>query len=253
MQTASAMLEPHPIYAPLDDAARCNGIRERIVLVLVLYALLHTGEALASDQPTGNEGENSSAGQFRSNRSHSSDAAPRVSVSSFSAPRFSAHAADPSAATAPAPAPTLGSPGDFTAPNLDDIKVFSDTEFRPRRQNLFDKDPFDSSFDDVPMLWNSTVWQRMGDYRSRDRVRVLTLWESSGSSVSLQAGRRGDPSLQWTSRWMNRGGSTKGLLDQLFSVSLAGAGNKLRSLSRSTSAQEPPAKQITMGPVAAAK
>jgi hypothetical protein len=103
------------------------------------------------------------------------------------------------------------------------------------------------------MLWNSTVWQQMADYKSRDRVRVLTLWESTGSSVSLQAGRHGDPSLQWTSRWMNHGGSTKGLLDQLFNVSLSGAGNKLRSLSRSTTSQEQPAKQIVTGPVTASK
>jgi hypothetical protein len=52
---------------------------------------------------------------------------------------------------------------------------------------------------------------------------------------------------------MNHGGSTKGLLDQLFNVSLSGAGNKLRSLSRSTTSQEQPAKQIVTGPVTASK
>ncbi len=247
MQTQSAMLESSPIYAPLDDAARCNGIRERILLVLVLYSLIRAGEALASDQPVVIAGDvNSPSTQMRSTQVHStqlrgSEAAPSVTTlrTDSSLPA--------------APALVLPTPGDFTAPKIGDIKVFSDTDFRPRRPTLMDKDSFANGVDDVPMLWNSTVWQRMSDYKSRDRVRVLTLWESSGSSVSLQAGRRGDPSLQWTSRWMNRGGSTKGLLDQLFSVSLAGAGNKLRSLSRSMSAQEPPAKQITMGPAAAAK
>jgi hypothetical protein len=92
----------------------------------------------------------------------------------------------------------------------------------------------------------------MSDYRSRNRVRLLTLWESTGGSVSLQAGTHGDPSLQWTSHWMNRGGSTRGVLDHLFSVSVSGAGEKLRSLSRSVNSQETPAKQLTTGPVAAA-
>jgi hypothetical protein len=247
MQTESAMLESHPIYAPLDDAARCNSIRDRIVLVLVLYALIRAGEAFASDQPVVIDGNlHAHPTPLRSTPLRSTQLRGPEALSGVPTPG--------TGATLPA-APALGleTPGDFSAPNLSDIKVFSQTDFRPRRQTLMDKDPNANSIGDVPMLWNSTVWQRMSDYKSRDRVRVLTLWESSGSSVSLQAGRRGDPSLQWTSRWMNRGGSTKGLLDQLFSVSLTGAGNKLRSLSRSMSAQEPPAKQITMGPVAAAK
>ena len=54
------------------------------------------------------------------------------------------------------------------------------------------------------MLRGTSVWQRLSDYKSHDRVRLLTLWESPGSTVSLQAGKRGDPSLQWTSRLMNR-------------------------------------------------
>src|SRR5260370_42117606 len=77
------------------------------------------------------------------------------------------------------------------------------------------------------MLRGTTVWQRLSDYRSRDRVRVVTLWETGGGSVSLQAGREGDPSLQWTSRLMSRGGATGGLLDQMFSTSLGGAARGL--------------------------
>ena len=77
------------------------------------------------------------------------------------------------------------------------------------------------------MLRGTTVWQRLSDYRSRDRVRVVTLWETGGSSVSLQAGKKGDPSLQWTSRLMNRGGATRGLLDQLFATSLGGVARSL--------------------------
>jgi hypothetical protein len=157
--------------------------------------------------------------------------------------------ASPLAPSTSASPPALG---DFTAPKLGDIKVFSDTEFCPRKHARADDNGLGNVVDDNPMLWNSTVWQRMNDYRSRDRVRLLTLWESSGSSVSLQAGRHGDPSLQWTSRSMNRGGSTRGVLDQLFSVSIAGAGEKLHGASRSASSQEPPAKQIITEPVTAA-
>jgi hypothetical protein len=77
------------------------------------------------------------------------------------------------------------------------------------------------------MLRGTTVWQRLSDYRSRDRVRVVTLWETGGSSVSLQAGKKGDPSLQWTSRLMNRGGATRGLLDQVFATSVGGVARSL--------------------------
>jgi hypothetical protein len=65
-----------------------------------------------------------------------------------------------------------------------------------------------------------TVWQRLQEYRSHDRVRVLTLWESGASAVSIQTNRKGDPSLQWTSRLMNRGGATRGLLDRWMPVSV---------------------------------
>jgi len=61
---------------------------------------------------------------------------------------------------------------------------------------------------------DKTTWQRLQEYRNRDRVRVMTLWESGASNVSIQTNRKGDPSLQWTSRLMNRGGATRGLLDR---------------------------------------
>jgi hypothetical protein len=135
----------------------------------------------------------------------------------------------------------MATPGFFTAP-LDIAPlgapnpVFSSTEFRPRKHTVMDSDPSVLALREAPILRGTTVWQRMSDYRSHDRLQVLTLWESRGSSVSLQAGKRGDPSLQWTSRLMNRGGSTRGLLDQWFSVSLAGAGNTFRNVTHSTGA-----------------
>ena len=147
--------------------------------------------------------------------------------------------------------PLISAPDFFAAPAAADGQVFSTTEFRPRKPTVFDRDPTVSSFGDAPMLRGTTVWQRMSEYKSRDRVRLLTLWESNASTVSLQAGRKGDPSLQWTSRSMNIGGSTRGLLDRLFSVSLAGAGNRLRRTDRSTGAAA--ANQVSVPVVANAK
>ena len=123
------------------------------------------------------------------------------------------------------------SPGRFDAPVVDE-PAFSATEFRPHKHTVFDSDPTITSFRDTPMLRGTTVWQRLTEYKSRDRVRLLTLWETRDSTVSLQAGKHGDPSLQWTSRLMSRGESTQGLLDRWFSVSLAHAGNSFRNMGR---------------------
>ena len=54
------------------------------------------------------------------------------------------------------------------------------------------------------------------------RIRVLTLFQSHASELSLQAGKRGAPSLQWTSRLSNWRESSRGLLDRLFPVSAIG-------------------------------
>lgn len=142
------------------------------------------------------------------------------------------------------------SPLDFAAPTDLGKQDFSSMDFRPRKSTLFDRDPVAAAYDDTPMLHGTTVWQRLGDFKSHDRVRLLTLWESRGSTISLQAGRKGDPSLQWTSRLMNRGGSTRGLLDQWFSVSLANAGNRLRNASRPEGTAVP--SKLTNFPVNAA-
>jgi hypothetical protein len=97
------------------------------------------------------------------------------------------------------------------------------------------------------MLRGTTVWQRMEEYRVHDGVRLLTLWESRGSTVSLQAGKRGDPSLQWSSRLTSHGGVTRGLLDQLFSVSIAGAGSSLHNATHAANSPipvKPPATAV---------
>lgn len=157
----------------------------------------------------------------------------------------------PNSTLAPA-ALSLPIAGNFTAPILPERIDFSATDFRPRRHSILDPDPTLNMTDEAPMLRGTTVWQRMADYKSRDRVRLLTLWESSGSTVSLQAGKRGDPSLQWTSRFMNRGGSTRGLLDQWFSVSLASAGSHLRGIGRSAATPARTMQAAVAAPVASA-
>jgi hypothetical protein len=214
VSTAMTEFRPSSDTPRKESAVRCQSVRDRIFVGLVLYTLIRTGEALAADQA----------------------AVTRVAVD----PAMGDFGQSP-----PLPTASIRPPADY-ARSIDMSKRdFSSTEFRPRKANLLDRDPSVAAFDDTPALHATTVWQRLGDYKSHDRVRVLTLWESQGSTISLQAGRKGDPSLQWTSRWMNRGGSTRGLLDRWFSVSLANAGDKLRGVSRSVGAPAP-SKQLNM-------
>ena len=109
------------------------------------------------------------------------------------------------------------------------------TEFRPRGRSLLDAASENDSAE-VPGLRSTTAWQRMTDFHSRDRVRVLTLWKSGGGTISLQAGKGGSPSLQWTSSSLSRGEATRGVLDRLLSASVASVGNSLRRPVRAVSA-----------------
>lgn len=95
--------------------------------------------------------------------------------------------------------------------------------------------------------FDKTVWQRLAEYRSRNRVRVLTLWESTASTVSIQTDRRGGPSLQWTSRWMNRGGATRGLLDHWMPMSMFRFSRTPNSPDSGRPAAPPPALHLGAG------
>jgi hypothetical protein len=202
---------------PLYAAARCNGLRDRMLIGLMLFILVRSGEALAAEQVAIDAAaSDKGAGGIR--QTSQLAAVPVMPLKSFTATDFSAVA------------------------DFDEKPAFSATDFRPRKRTVLDDDPAASSVNETSLLRNTTVWQRLSEYRSHDRVRLLTLWESSGSTVSLQAGRRGDPSLQWTSRFMNRGGSTQGVLDRLFSTSLARAGMGLRNIARPAAAATPPSK-----------
>jgi hypothetical protein len=204
-----------------DEAVRCRRGRERFLPCLLLVGLVRAGAALAGEQA----------------------ATVNVKIDSAAPVNFGVFS--------PATPLVTASPGVFTMPTSGGIPVFSTTEFRPRKHTIFDRDPAVSAFSDAPMLHYATVWQRLSEYKSKDRVRLLTLWESSGSSVSLQAGKRGEPSLQWSSRLMNRGGSTRGLLDRFFSVSLAGAANGFRNSTRSASMSAVSSKPASPAVVAA--
>lgn len=188
---------------PPDRAVHGNGIRDGVLLGLVLFTLVYGGDALAGEQT------------FVANPAQDSDA---------NKPHRSA----------PPATATLDTAQLFSVPPATDNQTFSATEFRPRKHSVLGND-FVNPVGDAPMLRGTTVWQRMAQYKSHDRVRLLTLWESSASTVSLQTGRHGDPSLQWTSNWMNRGGATHGLLDRWFSASLAHAGSSLRNAARPAS------------------
>jgi len=129
-------------------------------------------------------------------------------------------------------APPLYMPGTYALPDPAQTKSYSAKDFRPRGRSVFETDPRGPAEDNL--AFDATIWQRLNEYRNRDKIRVLTLWESGASTVSLQTDRKGGPSLQWTSRLMNRGGATHGLLDRLFPVSIFGSGTS-HSEARSTS------------------
>jgi hypothetical protein len=126
----------------------------------------------------------------------------------------------------------------FESPRLKDIWVpplhgdgFSSSEFRPRGPSILTAAGAPDYISDDPSraMSNATTWQRWREYRTRDRVRLLTLWESSASSFSLQASKKGDPSLQWASRVFNREGATRGLLDRVLAIAIGGAGERFKT------------------------
>ncbi len=133
---------------------------------------------------------------------------------------------DPYRQSAPLALPWSAVPPNFSAPAFVAAPDFSSREFRPRGRSL-SEEPV--AAENIMPMHGVTLAQRLSEYRWRDRIRVLTLWESGANSLTLQAGRRGSPSLQWTSRLMQRADGTHGVLDRLFAVSIAGAGRAMRA------------------------
>jgi hypothetical protein len=90
-------------------------------------------------------------------------------------------------------------------------------EFRPRPGPALSVDP-----DHRAELIQSSAWERIGDYRSTNGLRLLTVWQAADSTLALHEGKHGGASLQWTSNAMSRGSATRGLLDHLVSTVRSG-------------------------------
>lgn len=175
--------------------SRCNGIRESLLLTLVLYSMVRGSQALAGDQLSLND---AATRLDVDHPQHRFDAAPRSFAAplDFSAPRFSAKP-------------------------LTNVEIFSETEFRPRRHQNLDAASSRNvaAIIDAPMTRDNSLWQQMGEFKSQDRLRLLTLWQTRGSSLSLQAGRRGAPSLQWSTPWVRRESASRAMFDHLLVIS----------------------------------
>ncbi|MEA3160130.1 MAG: hypothetical protein QOD95_1678 [Gammaproteobacteria bacterium] len=198
------MSDIEPVNAAIAGGAerRCNIMRENALLTLVLSSVVRATQALAGDQPS------------------NVDSALKHEPHDLRALQ--------SAATRP-----------FVSVNPLANDAFSATEFRPRRPGVMDLDsPRSGTFIiEAPMLKNMSVWQHMADYKSQGRVRLLTLWQTGGSSLSLQAGKGGAPSLQWSTPWMHHEGASRGVFDHLLAEPARAAANNLRSsISRPTGA-----------------
>jgi hypothetical protein len=131
--------------------------------------------------------------------------------------------------------PRLTAPSGYKFLEIPDLKAYSATDFRPRGHSIFDADPkLNLPVDALGSNKNKDLLQQLQQYRSRDHIRVLTLWENGASAISIQTDHKGDPSLQWTSHLFNKGGATHGLLDRLFPVSAFGG---TTNITRSASSQ----------------
>jgi hypothetical protein len=191
------MSEIAPVNSAIAGKRHGSIIRENALLTLVLCSVVRATQVLAGEQPS-----NGDSSLKRDSQDHG--AVQAAAVPMFSAPFVS------------------------VKPLTSD--AFSATEFRPRKHSVgLDSPGSGTSIIDAPMLQSTSIWQQMADYKSQDRVRLLTLWQTRGSSVSLQAGKHGAPSLQWSTPWVHREGTSRGLFDRLLAVPTRAAGNNLRS------------------------
>jgi hypothetical protein len=173
---------------PVIGAARRLGVCDRFLVGLVAITLVRASEALAGEQAP----ETGAVGRLEPGDARQSTILP---------------------------ASLFGAPGKYSMSGMPD--TFSREEFRPRGRSILESDPH-ADLDDDKLISGTTVWQRLSEFRAHDRVRVLTLWESGLGSVSLQAGKKGTPSLQWTSRMMNSGEAAHGLFDRLLPAASSG-------------------------------
>jgi hypothetical protein len=179
---------------------RFGAMRDSLLLSLVLCTLVQSGEALAGDAGAAAD-PGAKPDEFNT---HTAPAASLLTDPKSAAREF--------AASAP-----------FS------VHEFSSTEFRPHPQAALDSETSlgGGLAMDEHLMGNTTVWQQLEQFRSQDRVRLLTLWQARASSVSLQADKHGGPSLQWSSPWMLRGRSSNGLLDRLLNVPPRGIASRI--------------------------
>jgi hypothetical protein len=205
---------------PVISAARSAGVCDRFLIGLVAITLVRAGEALAGEQAS----EAGAIGKLEPGDSRQSTQLPSS---------------------------LFGAPGKYSASGMPEANAFSPGEFRPRGHSVFESDAH-AHLPDDKLISDTPIWQRLSEFKTHDRVRVLTLWQSGLSSVSLQAGKKGNPSLQWTSRLMNSGESTDGLLDRLLPAASSGgkgASDAGRGTARPANAQ-PSAKGEPAGKAA---
>jgi hypothetical protein len=203
------MLEIGPVKGTIarQPEARCRHIRDRMLVTWILCGVVRATQALAGEQAPNTDAPLGGAKNSRE--------AP-TGTSMFAAPFVSAK------------------------PPADE--AFSKTEFRPRKRSIdiLNSGRREASIIDAPMPQNTSVWQQMAEFKSQNRVRLLTLWQTQGSSLSLQAGKRGAPSLQWSTPWARHEGAVShGLFDHLLTVPRMGGGIPHANLSRPTITQTP--------------
>jgi hypothetical protein len=188
------------------------GLRESMLLALAIYGAARSGEAVAGDT------------------------APKFELPR---PQFAA----------PVLAHPLLSPSFATVPTLVESEPFSPSEFRPRRRGLLEAvgRPNETRLSDMPRLQDNSMARQLTEFKSQDRLRLLTLWQSHASSLSLQAGKHGAPSLQWSTPWVRRESSPRGLFDHLLSVSPHGAFGGARNAPARQSSALPPSKAQELG------
>lgn len=192
-----------------------NGLRESL-LVLVLYGLMPC-DAFAADQ-------SADAKALR-------EAAEPRSRMQLAEPSFPA----PFALAAPRPEP----------------QAFSATEFRPRKRGFLDEAAArsEASVIDAPMRHDTSLAREIAEFRTQDRVRLLTLWQSRASSLSLQAGKRGMPSLQWSTPWMHPNATSRGVFDRLLTVTPRSFGGSSRGSSVRPAGALGPVKPLDLGTI----
>jgi hypothetical protein len=191
---------------------RCAYFRESMLMALAVYGVARGGDAFAAD----------AAAKFE---------LPRTQ---FAVPLLAHPLLSPS----------------FTAiPSLAEPEAFSASEFRPRKRGFLEFNAIrnETRLTDMPRLQDNSVARQMVEFKSQDRLRLLTLWQSHASSLSIQAGKRGAPSLQWSTPLIRRDSSPRGLFDHLLSVSPRGAFGGVRNAAPHQPSLISPAKALELG------